>query len=405
MKTLAINGGKPIRTDSFPIWPHGGELELKQLTKVVKSGCWGTLGDEALKFAEKFAKYQDAEYGISVHNGTVSLELIMRGLDIGYGDEVIVPAYTFISTATSVAMAGATPVFADIESNTYNIDPISIEANITPRTKAVIVVHLGGRSCGMDTIVKIARKHDLYIIEDAAHAHGSEWKGQRIGSIGDASSFSFQNSKNLACGEGGAIITNSYDYFKKFWHYHNSGRSYELGSEFGGEIFMGTNARMSEWGAAILNAQLDRMDEQIARRMENAQYLGTKLKEFDFIRLLDDDDRITRNSYHLFIIRYDAEKIDGISRDKFLSAIRAEGIPCQNGYVPLYKMGAFNTPNFRKSIGTKRDYTNMFLENTERAYAEEAIWIPGNVLLGSRRDMDSIIDAFDKISSNIDQLV
>jgi dTDP-4-amino-4,6-dideoxygalactose transaminase len=401
MTNLAINGGDKIRTTPFPQWPQWGNEEVELLEKVLKSGVWGTLGNEAISFADRFAKYQNAEYGILVHNGTISLELIIRGLNIGYGDEVIVPAYTFISTASSVAIAGAVPVFADIDPNTYNIDPESIEEKITSKTKAIIVVHVGGRSCDMDRIMEMARRHGLYIIEDASHAHGSEWKGRRIGAIGDAGSFSFQNSKNLTCGEGGAILTNKFEHFKEFWNYHHSGRAYEMSSEFGGLILMGTNARMAEWEAAILSAQIKRLDEQIERRMENASYLNSKLKEFDFIRLLSDDERITRNSYHLFIFKYLKEKLGGLSREKFISAMCAEGIPCSNGYVPLYKMDAFNSPNFRKSIGSEIDYSKLYLTNTEKASYEEAIWFSGNMLLGSEKDMDDIIKAIEKISANV----
>jgi dTDP-4-amino-4,6-dideoxygalactose transaminase len=401
MTNLAIHGGDKIRTTPFPQWPQWGNEEVELLEKVLKSGVWGTLGNEAISFADRFAKYQNAEYGILVHNGTISLELIIRGLNIGYGDEVIVPAYTFISTASSVAIAGAVPVFADIDPNTYNIDPESIEEKITSKTKAIIVVHVGGRSCDMDRIMEMARRHGLYIIEDASHAHGSEWKGRRIGAIGDAGSFSFQNSKNLTCGEGGAILTNNFEHFKEFWHYHHSGRAYEMSSEFGGLILMGTNARMAEWEAAILSAQIKRLDEQIERRMENASYINSKLKEFDFIRLLSDDERITRNSYHLFIFKYLKEKLGGLSREKFISAMCAEGIPCSNGYVPLYKMDAFNSPNFRKSIGSEIDYSKLYLTNTEKASYEEAIWFSGNMLLGSEKDMDDIIKAIEKISANV----
>lgn len=215
MAELAINGGAPVRTAPFPQWPQGGEAEMEQLEKVLKAQQWGTLGDQALTFAKKFAAYIGVEHGICVNNGTISLELILRGLNIGYGDEVIVPAYTFISTGSAVAIAGATPVFADIESCTYNIDPASIEANITSKTRAIIAVHIGGRPCNMDKIMEIAKKHGLYVIEDCAQAHGSQWRDRKVGSIGHAASFSFQQSKNLTSGEGGAILTDDFELFKE----------------------------------------------------------------------------------------------------------------------------------------------------------------------------------------------
>ena len=398
MANLAINGGSPVRTAPFPQWPQGGEAEMLQLEKVLKAEQWGTLGKEALAFAEKFAQYIGVKHGICVNNGTVSLELILRGLDIGYGDEVIVPPYTFISTASAVAIAGATPVFADIENGTYNIDPASVEANITANTKAVIAVHAGGRPCDMDRIMEIAKKHGIYVIEDCAQAHGSQWKGKKLGSIGHASSFSFQASKNVSCGEGGAIMTDDFEFFKKFWHYHNSGRAYEQAGELSGLMLMGANSRLPEWQAAVLTVQLDKLEEQIERRMENAEYLNAGLKQFDFIKFLDTDDKITRNTYHLYIMKYISENLKGIKRERFISAMTAEGIPCSRGYVPLYKMNAFSTPNFRKSTGSNTDYSSIHLENTEKACNEEALWMQGSMLLGSKRDMDDILEAMGKIS-------
>ena len=405
MAKLAINGGSPVRTAAFPKWPQGGMAETEQLEKVLKAEQWGTLGNEALAFAKRFAEYNGLKYGIGVNNGTISLELILRGLNIGYGDEVIVPSYTFISTASAVAIAGATPIFADIENGTYNIDPASIEANITPKTKAIIAVHVGGRPCNMDKIMEIADKHRIYVIEDCAQAHGSEWKGRKVGSIGHAGSFSFQESKNVTCGEGGAIITDDVELFNEFWHYHNSGRAYDLAGEFSGVMLMGTNGRMTEWQAAVLTPQLDKLDEQIERRMDNVKYLNSKLKQFDFIKLLDTDDSVTKNTYHLFIMKYDSNGLKGLNRERFISAMNAEGISCSKGYVPLYKMDAFASPNFRKSTGSDIDYLSMHLENTERACNEEALWMPGRLLLGSQKDMDDIIEAMDKISSNVDGLV
>ncbi len=405
MAKLAINGGVPVRTAPFPQWPQGGKAELDQLEKVLKAEQWGTLGNEALAFAEKFAEYNGVKYGIGVNNGTISLELILRGLNIGFGDEVIVPSYTFISTASAVAIAGATPIFADIESGSYNIDPASIEANITPNTKAIIAVHVGGRPCNMDSIMAMAKKHGLYVIEDCAQAHGSEWKGKKVGSIGHAGSFSFQESKNVTSGEGGAIITDDIERFKEFWHFHNSGRAYDLAGEFSGVMLMGTNARMTEWQAAVLTAQLDKLDEQIERRMENVAYLNSKLRQLEFIKLLDTDDNGTKNTYHLFIMKYDSAGLSGIKRERFISAMNAEGIPCSKGYVPLYKMDAFNSPNFRKSTGSGIDYSAIHHENTEKACNEEALWLTGRMLLGTKKDMDDIIEAMEKVQTNLVELI
>ena len=405
MAKLAINGGSPVRTSPFPKWPQGGKAELEGLEKVLKAEQWGTLGNEALAFAKKFAEYNGVKYGIGVNNGTISLELILRGLNIGYGDEVIVPSYTFISTASAVAIAGATPIFADIENGTYNIDPASIEANITPNTKAIIAVHVGGRPCNMDRIMDIAKKNGIYVIEDCAQAHGSEWNGKKVGSIGHAGSFSFQESKNVTSGEGGAIICDDVELFKEFWHFHNSGRAYDLAGEFSGVMLMGTNARMTEWQAAVLTAQLDKLDEQIERRMDNVAYLNSRLRQFDFIKLLNAGESVTKNSYHLFIMKYDSDGLKGLKRERFISAMNSEGIPCSKGYVPLYVMDAFDSPNFRKSTGSDIDYSSMHLENTEKACNEEALWLTGRMLLGSKKDMDDIIEAMGKVQNNLVELI
>lgn len=397
MAKLAINGGDPVRTRPFPPWPQADETELAGLKKVLQAGQWGTLGRQALAFADEFAAYTGVKYGISVNNGTVSLELILRGLDIGYGDEVIVPAYTFISTASAVALAGATPVFADIDSSSYNLDPASVAGCITPRTKAIIAVHVGGRPCAMDKLLALAGEHGLYLVEDCAQAHGSEWQGRRLGSLGHAGSFSFQASKNVSSGEGGAIVTDDYELFQSFWHYHNSGRAYEQAGEFGGLILMGTNARLPEWQAAVLSAQLPRLDGQIKKRMANASYLSEKLGRFPCIELLAEDGSITRNSYHLYIAKYKGDGLLKSSRDWFIKALQAEGIPVSSGYVPLYRMAAFQTDNFKKSTGSTIDYAGLYLENTEKACQDEAFWLPGSVLLGTKEDMDDIVQAVAKL--------
>ncbi|NSW91439.1 MAG: DegT/DnrJ/EryC1/StrS family aminotransferase [Firmicutes bacterium] len=404
MPKLAINGGSPLRTEKFPKWPQYGEKEREALERVLKSGVWGTLGNEVKQFAQKFAKYQGANYGVAVTNGTVTLEIALRAMNIGYGDEVIIPPYTFNATASAVIIVGATPVFVDIEDDTHNIDPKKIEEAITPRTRAIIPVHIGGRACNMDEIMDIATRHNLYVIEDCAHAHGSEWKGKRVGSIGHAGSFSFQASKNLTAGEGGLITVNDVAIYERCWSIHNCGRDYH-GTIWYEHVNIGTNARMTEWQAAILDAQMESLNEQIQRRMENAAYLTSRLKEIECIETFRDDPRITRNSYHSYIFKYKGEKCKDLPRDKFIKAMRAEGIYCSAGYVCLYKQILFHGEEFRRITGSKIDYKNMYLENAERAGEREGIWLPQNMLLGTKKDMDDIADAIIKIYENVDELL
>ncbi|HOJ09304.1 MAG TPA: DegT/DnrJ/EryC1/StrS family aminotransferase [Clostridiales bacterium] len=404
MSKLALKGGNKLRTEGFPMWPRYDGKELAALERVLNSGKWGTLGGEVDRFAKSFAAYQHAKYGVAVTNGTVTLEVIMRALGIGYGDEVIIPPYTFNATSSAVIFQGATPVFADIEEDTFNIDPEKIEKAITSRTKAIIPVHLGGRACNMDRIMEIAKKHNLYVIEDSAHAQGSEWNGRRVGSIGHAGSFSFQASKNLTAGEGGFITTNDTDIYEKCWSIHHCGRDIR-GKVWYDHPIVGTNARMTEWQAAILNTQLERLDEQIEKRMSNAAYLNSRLKEVPCVEILKEDKRITRNSHHIFIFRYKSEKCKGLDREVFLNALNAEGIPSSPGYVCLYKQSLFNTPEFRRITGSNINYGELYLEKAEKICGKEGVWLTQNMLLAEKKDIDQIAEAIIKIYENVDELV
>lgn len=404
MATLALNGGTPVRTAPFPSWPYYDEKELEALKAVLHSGVWGTLGDEVKKFNDKFAKYQDARYGIGVTNGTATLEIILRALEIGLGDEVIVPPYTFNATVSSVLTVGATPVFVDIESGTYNMDPAEAEKAITEHTKAIIPVHVAGRSCDMDAFNALGKKYNIAIIEDAAHAVGSEWKGTRVGGIGDAGSFSFQASKNLTAGEGGCIVTNNEALYDMCFSIHHCGRDMKSGLWYD-HPFLGTNARMTEWQAAILNVQMDRLDEQLAVRSANAAYLEDGLDQIGCTGTMCSDDRVTRNAYHLFIFKYFEEQCKGLPREKFLEALKAEGIPCAPGYVRLYKQGMLRTPLAKRVLRPGTDYDKVFLPNAEVASTKEGVWLGQSLLLGTQKDMDDILAAIVKVSENADALL
>ena len=404
MSKLALKGGNPVRVKQFPAWPQYDNKEQERIIKVLHSGVWGTLGEEVNKFSIRFAAYQGCKYGISVTNGTVTLEVILRALGIGAGDEVIIPSYTFNATCSAVLFVGAKPVFADIDLDTFNIKLDAIEGLITSNTKAIIPVHMAGRSCDMDIIMAIASKHNLYVIEDSAHAHGSEWKNKRVGSIGDAGSFSFQASKNLTAGEGGAITTNNKELYERAWSIHHCGRDINGGAWYSHPM-IGTNARLTEWQAAILDSQLDRLDGQIDTRMMNAEYLDSQLSQIGPFKTLVKDDRVTRNSYHLYIFRYLEELAKGVSRDKFIEALSAEGIPCMSGYKCLYSQELLRSPEIKKILGSDSLYNNVNNPNCEIATAKQAIWFKHSMLLGTREDMDSIVEAVVKVYNNLDELV
>lgn len=407
MAKLAINGGKPIREKPFPSWPIFNEEEMKALKNVLESGAWGIGGARKKEFEEKFSSYQDAKYGVAVTNGTAALEIALRACGIGCGDEVITTPYTFMATATAILYVNAIPVFVDIEPDTYNIDPRKVEDAITEKTKAILPVHIGGRPANMDELLKIAEKNNLYIIEDACQAWGSEWKGRRVGAIGNIGAFSFQSSKNITSGEGGIIVTNDKELYTKAWSLHNCGRLPE--GAWYDHYLPGGNYRMTEFQASILLVQLKRLDEHTKKRMENAKYLNEKLAKIDGISVLKEDDRITRNSYHLYIFKYNSEAFGGLPKEKIAKILQAEGIPINVGYSkPLYKEPyleyfkkcPLSCPYYGKSV----DYSKLKLPVAEKACQSEALWLGQNVLLGTKEDMDDIVAAFEKVKENIDEI-
>jgi dTDP-4-amino-4,6-dideoxygalactose transaminase len=408
MAKLAINGGEQTRSKPFPAWPIFDDREIKALEEVCRSGHWGCIsGTKVAEFEKKFAQFQDAKYGVCVTNGTVALEIALKAVGVKAGDEVIVPPYTFIASASSVLNIGAIPVFVDIEPDTYNLDPSKIEAHLSDKTKAILAVHIAGCPADMDGIMEIAQKYNLKVVEDAAQAHAAAWKGRRVGAIGDAGTFSFQASKNLNAGEGGIIVTNDAEVYARAWSLHNCGRVPE-GRWYEHRI-LGTNARMTEFQAAILLAQMERLEEQTRIRNENAEYLSQMLAEIEGIKPLKRDPRVTTHAYHLYIFRYDAKAFDGVPRQRFIEALNAEGIPCASGYVPLYKEQLFyvepdGCPLECGFYGRKMDYSKVCCPITEHACANEAVWLFQNMLLGSKEDMEDIAQAIRKIKDNIHEL-
>jgi len=407
MNKLAILGGTPINAEppTYIRWPVAGDVDREAILRVLRSGVWGTLGPENKAFSEEYAAYCHVRHALPVVNGTVSLELILRALGIGRGDDVILPPYTFTASATSIAMVGAMPVFADIEPDTYTISAKSCERVVTPHTRAVIGVHLGGYPFDVDALKRFADRHGLYLIEDAAHAHGSEWRGRRAGSLGCAGSFSFQGSKNLNCGEGGCVTTNDSALYETLWSLHHNGRRFGDGSF--APPYLGTNARLAEWQCALLRARMLRVDADIDRRMENAAYLDKQLSQFPFFLPMKNDERITRNALHLYVFRYRSEGLKDLPRAAFVKALRAENVcDIANGYsTPIYDMEFLRTEAFQKATGSS--FAPPSLENrkvNEHAAHAEGCWICHSSLLGTRSDMDRIIEAFARIADQADAI-
>ncbi|NLE61148.1 MAG: DegT/DnrJ/EryC1/StrS family aminotransferase [Planctomycetes bacterium] len=401
---LAIHGGTPVRTKPFPAWPVYGGPEEQAVMRAIRSGKWGKLdGSEVATFERDFARYQGAKHGLAVVNGTVSLQIALMAAGIQAGDEVIVPPYTFLATATAVIAANATPVFADIELDTLNICPKAVETAITPRTRAIIPVHFGGLPADMDAMMAIAQRHNLIVIEDAAHAHGAEYKGRRAGSIGDMGSFSFQSSKNLTAGEGGFITTNNADLAERCRSIHNCGR--RPGHAWYEHFVISANFRLSEVQGALLNAQLQRLEEQTRCRDANGRYLAEQLRQIPGIKPQAIAPECTRHAFHLFCFRVDAREL-GAPRQAFLKALDAEGIPNFGGYpLPLYKQRLFLDREFGPYAGCQGvDYAKTSCPNCETICYEQGGWLEHRMLLGTREDMDDIVAAFRKVYENRDRL-
>lgn len=385
----------PVRTQPFPSWPIAGRREEELLLEVLHSGQWSELsGTKVDAFTRKFAAFQDAAFGVALPTGTLALEVALLALGVGSGDEVITTAYTFIATASAALSVGARPIFADIDPRTNNLDPANIEQAITTRTKAIVPVHLGGHPADMDAILDIAGRHGIHVVEDAAQAWGSQWRGKGVGALGDLGIFSFQSSKNLNAGEGGALLTNDQRLYDLAWSLHNVGRV-RHGGWYQHEI-LGRNLRLSEWNGAVLLAQLERLPMAMQRRSHNAEFLTRELDGLPGLTPVALDPRAGRSSWHIYQLRYDPSRFHGRSRDQFLTALRAEGIPCSGGYVPLVHTRAIRD-TLRQRFGTESLDNLSGVPCAERA-SETSLWLPQTLLLGSEEDMSDVVEAITKIA-------
>ena len=402
MKNLAINGGPKTVERDFA-WPVCDETDVDVVAAIVRSGKWGNpdCGGEVALFEQQFATFCGSKYALTCVNGSVALRLALIACGVKPGDEVIVPPYTFIATASIVIEANCVPVFVDIDPRTYNMDASKIEAAITPRTKAIIPVHFAGQACEMDEILAIANRHNLRVIEDACHAHGAEYKGKKLGSIGDAGCFSFQSSKNLTSGEGGIIVTNDEALFQMMNSLRNVGRV--EGGAWYEHHNAGCNYRMTQLQAVLLSNQFKRLEKQTAKRHENGTYLNELLSKIDGITPLSRGLGESVHSYHIYIFKYDKTKFNGLSKQEFSKMLAAEGVPCFMGYPePLYKQPLFQKKNFMcYAIPEEVDYTKVCCPVTEKACYEEAVWIFQNSLLGTKLEMEQFAAAIVKIQQAI----
>jgi dTDP-4-amino-4,6-dideoxygalactose transaminase len=412
MAKLAIAGGKPLRKKRFDPWPIYTEKEKRVLQDVLTHHNWGGQpfpGKYADAFGKKFAALHTAKYGQCVNTGTVAIQAALKAIDIRPGDEVIVPAYTWEGTVGPVLLMNAVPVFVDVDPETYCLDARLVEQAITPKTRALLPVHLGMRFTDLDVLIPLAAQHNIKVIEDCAHAHGGMWRGKGAGSIGDVGAFSFQSSKLITSGEGGAVITNNLEYFERVQSYINAGRR-SVTDKFHHRI-IGFNYRLGEFQAAVLSAQLERLLSQAKNREKNMKRFESRLGDTCGIGLLKPEPRITRLAPYGYVLKYFAAQAKDVPRAAFVAALQQEGIPCDGlFYEPVYRSSLFpldptDFPALSWGHPKPLDLRNMYrCPVAERAAYHEAVWFPHHLFLGEKEKVDSVADAIFKVLENIEEL-
>lgn len=404
----AILGGNRSFNGGWSRWPVVGTPEEQELLPVLKSGRWCRLGNPAApRFEAAFRGMTGSNHALATSSGTTALYTMLGALDIGPGDEVIIPPYTFVATYNVIVQNYALPIFVDTDIESFQIDATKIESAINSNTRALMPVHIGGSPFDVDAVMRIASKYNLPVLEDACQAHFAEWKGKCVGNYGLGGAFSFQESKNLSSGEGGAIITNNADFYNKCYSFHHQGQGSDSASLAPGTGTRGSNLRLTEFQAAILTAQMTRIPEQIKRRSENADYLTELLSQIPGIKPAKLYDGVTRSAYHLYMFRYDKEAFAGMDRAKFVRALNAEGVPTSTGYLSLtkdsYIRNLAESKHYLKIYGKrkmKRWLEQISCPVNDRLCEEEALWFTQTMLLGSKSDMEKIADGIKKISQD-----
>jgi len=418
MSRLAVNGGEPLKKTPWPKWPQTGAREREELLSVI-DGNWSYNGPKEMAFKDIWSRYTGAKNVYLVSNGTVSMQLILEALDIGYGDEVIVPALTWQATAACVLDVNAVPVLVDVCEDSWCVDPAKIEAAVTERTRAVIVVHLYGTICDMDAIRDIAKRRKLFLIEDAAHQHGSVFKGGMTGTLGDIASFSLQNSKTLTCGEGGIITTGDDDLGERVDALRNCGRRPVNMEKYAnatgnyvseGNFIQSGNYRITEFQAAVLIAQFERFGEQLELRDNNALYLRSLLDGIDGVKNLRRQDGTERQAYFNFAFSYDAEGFGGLPIGTFRRALTAElDFPFMPSYEPLHMCGLYSPLTKKRNKIDERytqaiDVRDLKFPVSERIFNEISVCAHHLILMGTRSDMDLIAESIVKIKKYAGEL-
>jgi dTDP-4-amino-4,6-dideoxygalactose transaminase len=402
MSKLALHGGEPVRKEPYPAWPVHDERDIAAVTEVIKSGQWGGYpypGPQTAEFTRRFAELQGGGYAVAMANGTITMEVALRAADIGWGDEVIVPAYTFQATAAAPMAAGAIPVIVDIDPETYCIDPQAIEAAITPQTRAIIIVHLAAQMTDMDAVMEIAGRHSLIVIEDCAHAHGAKWRGRGAGTIGHFGSFSLQSSKILTTGEGGVLLCRTPELAAQATSIINCGRP---PGETGPVVALGANFRMTELQSTLGNVAIERFPEQARQREEMAAYMDEALSDIPGVRVLKHDPRHTSRAVYCYVFALDPV-VFGAEHGPVCAALEAEGIPADVGYPAMHRYPLFQ-PHLSKlpvpsAFPERFQFDQMHLPQAELAAEHEAVWLEEATFRAGPKGVDDVVSAVRKIQA------
>ncbi len=408
MKGLAINGGAPVRSSAYPAWPSGDDREIEAVTDVIRSGDWGGFpepGRYGGRFEEAFAAYQGAAHGILMSNGTITMEVALKALGIGWGDEVIIPALTFAATAYAPIAAGALPVIVDVTPDTWCIDPDLVEAAITPKTKAIMPVHLGHQMADMDRIMKIAKTHGLAVVEDCAHAHGQRWDGRGAGCIGDFGSFSHQSSKILTSGEGGTLLTSDDDLARRAHSLIDCGRAKDPDEK---EFTFGANYRLGELHAALLVVAMERFPAQQTQRADSGKLFEELVAQVPGVRVMPVDARVTRWSFYNYVLAIDPDAFAGRTNQVVCAALEAEGIPAEVQYPSMNHYELFQPSLSRLPVcvefADRLDPQRMSFPIAEAAGQRESVYFMENVFRDGTKGIEDAVEAMAKVQRHADEL-
>ena len=412
IKKPALLGGEKVRTAAWPEWPVWDSSAEPRIIEMLRSGRWWRGGGEYVaEFEQEYARMMGASHCLATASGSAALLIALHVAGVDAGDEVLVSPFTFIATYNVVFAHKALPVFVDTNPETFLVDADKLEEKISDRTSAILPVHIYGLPVDMDKVNAVARKHNLKVVEDACQAWLGEYKGKKLGTLGDMGCYSFQNSKNLPTGEGGAIVSNNSEMMDHCHAFHNCGRPYGSVKRTSDYPLRGSNRRMQQMQALMLLSQMKRIQKDAALRLENAQYLNSRLKEIPGIKPARMVEGNNRSALHIYPFRFVSKEFGGVTREKFIQAMRAEGIPCSAGYGRQNKDGlieeALNSKGYKRLFSEKE--LNRWREQNHLPgndqLAREAVTLYQSMLLATKNDMDDIVNAIAKLYENRSSLV